>query len=153
MIKFFYEYTKTLTTGNGSFRGISCKYEYMFNGCHSVMWQYKTYLYFRLVLSLLLCYDFNEWPFTVHIPIRVNIWGSHIVRTFRNMLCFKAGLIMAAWAAETCSHTWFKTLFWLLLKLLCLDENIRTFLRIYVALTGEERSKIQFPVLKIVRNI
>ena len=33
--------------------------------------------------------------------------GSHIVRTFRNMLCFKAGLMMAAWAAETCSHTWF----------------------------------------------
>ena len=33
--------------------------------------------------------------------------GSHIVRTFRNMLCFKAGLMMAVWAAETCSHTWF----------------------------------------------
>ena len=33
--------------------------------------------------------------------------GSHIVRTFRSMLCFKAGLMMAAWAAETCSHTCF----------------------------------------------
>ena len=29
------------------------------------------------------------------------------MRTFRNMLCFKAGLIMSAWVAETCSHTWF----------------------------------------------
>ena len=32
---------------------------------------------------------------------------SFIVRTFRYMLCSKAGLMMAAWAAETCSHTWF----------------------------------------------
>ena len=43
--------------------------------------------------------------------------GSHIVRTFRNMLCFKAGLMMASWAAETCSHTWFKTLYLLTIEI------------------------------------
>ena len=31
--------------------------------------------------------------------------GSHIVHTSRYLFCFWAGLMMAAWAAETCRHT------------------------------------------------
>ena len=47
--------------------------------------RYKTYVYFRP-------------DTTISIVSRYKV---------RNMLCFKAGLMMAAWAAETCSHTWF----------------------------------------------
>ena len=50
--------------------------------------------------------------------------GSHIVRTPRYLFCFWAGLLMAAWAAETCRHrliNFIITYYW---KLLCLDVNM-----------------------------
>ena len=52
--------------------------------------------------------------------------GSHIVRKPRYLFCFWAGLMMAAWAAETRSHTLVNFIVTYYRKLLCLDVNIYT---------------------------
>jgi hypothetical protein len=59
--------------------------------------------------------------------VNVNTVGSHIVRTLRYFALSEAGLMMASWEAETCSHTLLICSHLLLELFLCLDVNIYTY--------------------------
>ena len=60
-----------------------------------------------------------------------HMW-SYIVCTPSYLFCFWSGLMIVAWAAETCRHTlinFIVTYYW---KLLCLDVNIYIYIYIYI---------------------